>query len=116
MDNKNFAIGVLGITTVIFLIGLMIVHTQPRAAFASAGPGVQSGDYVIANGRFLHTEEDLLYVIDSVAQRLIAYRFDVGSRQSFSPTDGIDLATLRDRASAADAQPQPQPRRGRRRP
>jgi len=116
MDNKNFAIGVLGITTVILLVGLVIVNSQPRAAFASSGPGVESGDYVLANGQFLHTTEELLYVIDSVTQRLIAYRFDVTSRQSFSPTDGIDLALLRDRASATDAPSQKPPRRGRRRP
>ena len=113
MDNKNFAIGVLGITAVILLVGLLIVNSQPTPVFASAGPGIESGDYVLATGQFLHSDEHLLYIVDAVAQRLIAYRFDIRTRQAFSPTEGIDLAALRERA--ADAAPQQQqPRRGRR--
>ena len=114
MDNKNFAIGVLGITAVILLVGLLIVNSQPTPVFASAGPGIESGDYVLATGQFLHSDEHLLYIVDAVAQRLIAYRFDIRTRQSFSPTDGIDLAALRERAAEAAPQQQQQPRRGRR--
>ncbi len=110
MDNKNLTIGVLGITAVILLVGIIIVNSQPQPAVAAAGPGIQSGDYVLATVQFIHDEE-LLIVVDSVAQRLITYRFDTRSRQSFSPTDGHDLAALRERASTTD--PQPQPRRGR---
>lgn len=112
MDNKNITIGFLGITAVILLVGLIIVHSQPQPAFASAGPGIQSGDYVLATGQFL-PDEHLLYLIDAVAQRLIVYRFDTRSRRSFSPTDGIDLEALRTQTSPSDAQ-QPTRRGGRR--
>ena len=111
MDNKNLTIGVLSITAVILLVGLIIVHAQMPKAFASAGPGLESGDYVLATGQF-EPDEDLLYVVDAVAQRLVVYRFDVRSRQSFSPVDSIDLAALRDQAGTTKP-PAQQPRGGR---
>ena len=113
MDNKNFTIGVLSVTAVILLVGLVIVSARPQRAFASAGPGIEAGDYVLATGQFIQ-KEHLLYVLDAVAQRLIVYRFDARSRQSFGPTDGIDLTALRERAAASDPRNQQQPRRGRR--
>ncbi|MCK4660455.1 MAG: hypothetical protein KAV82_13115 [Phycisphaerae bacterium] len=111
MDNKNLTIAVLGITAVILLVGVIIVNSQPQPALASAGPGIESGDYILATGQFL-PDEHLLYVIDAVSQRMIVYRFDIRTRQSFSPTDGVDLALLREQAAQADPQ-QPQPRSGR---
>jgi hypothetical protein len=94
VDNKNLTIGVLSITAVILAVGLIIIHAQPRLAMAAAGPGVQAGDYVLATGEF-RTDEHLLYVTDSVAQRMIVYRLDYRNPNQFGPTDGVDLAALR---------------------
>jgi len=111
MDKRDFTIGALSITAVILLVGLIIVNAHPQPAFAKAGVGVESGDYVLATGAY-RIDEDLLYVIDAVAQLLIVYRFDVNTWQNFSPTDGVDLGALRKQGPDA-AMPQ-QPRRGRR--
>lgn len=117
MDKRDFSIGVLGITAVILLVGLVVVNTQPQPAlgFAGSGVGVESGDYVIASGSY-RVDEALLYVIDSVAQRLIVYRFDVNTFKSFSPTDGVDLGALREQGPDAAMPQQPRGRRGGRYP
>ena len=91
--DKNLAIGVLSITAMVLLVGLVIVSRQP-SAFAAAGPGIQTGDYILTTGQFL-PDEDLLYVVDAVQERLVVYRFDVRSRQSFAPVDSHDLAAMR---------------------
>lgn len=111
MDKRDFTIGVLSITAVILLVGLIMVNTAARPAFADAGVGVESGDYVLATGAH-RIDEDLLYVVDCVAQRLIVYRFDVDTWQNFSPTDGVDLAAVKQQGPGA-AIPE-QPRGGRR--
>ncbi|MCP4593568.1 MAG: hypothetical protein GY842_22755 [bacterium] len=116
MDNKSFAIGVLSITTVILLVGLLVIHSQPQPAFASAGPGIESGDYVVATGQFL-PDEHLLYVVDSISQRLVVYRFDVRSKKTFNLVHGEDLALLRERTASqqqSQQQTKPRTRRGRR--
>jgi hypothetical protein len=114
MDHKDFAIGVLSITATILVVGLILVTSQPPPALAAAGPGVQSGDYVLTTGQF-QVDEDLLYVLDATAQRMVVYRFDIRSRSSFAPVDGIDLAALREQAAPGQPQGQ-QPRRGGQRP
>ena len=112
MHSKNLIIGVLCTTAVILAVGLVVVSSHTRTAFAAAGPGVETGDFVLGNGQFLHTEEELFYVIDAVSQRMIVYRFDVQSRKSFSPTDGVDLAALRAKSAAGAQRPAAPSRRG----
>ena len=104
MDSKNFAIGILSTTAVILLVGLVVVHTRPDPAFA-AGMTTTSGDYVLTVGTATIGNEEVLYVIDAPAEKLIAYRFH-GARREIEVVAGVDLKELRDAAAAA-GQPQP---------
>lgn len=74
MDTKNFAIGVLAITATILLVGLVIVHTAPRPAFASEVSSY-GGDFTITVGRVTRDSE-LLYVVDNTTERLVVYGID----------------------------------------
>ena len=80
MDSKNFMIGVLSTTAVILFVGLVVIQTRPQPARAD-GMAVIRGDYSITVGALTRNDEDLLYIIDSVAQRLNTYRFDSRRKQ-----------------------------------
>ena len=83
MDNKNFAIGVLSITSIILLVGLLVIHARPEPAYA-IGMNAQGGDYLLITGQ-LQTSEELLYVIDGRSERMRIYRFDINRNQIQSP-------------------------------
>jgi hypothetical protein len=111
MDRRDFAIGVLSTTACILLVGIVIINTRPETAAAS-GMTTAGGDYLIAVGAVNQTE-DLMYVIDAAAERMIAYSFDSGRRTAVM-VHGVDLKQMR-AAAAGQPQPQtqPQPPRGR---
>lgn len=111
MDSRNFAIGILSTTAVILLVGLVIVHTRPNPVLAS-GMTTTSGDYVLTVGTTTIDNEEVVYVIDAPAEKLIAYRFD-GARREIQIVDGVDLNELRGAATAAGQQ-QPTGRKRRR--
>ena len=103
MDSKNFVIGILSTTAVILLAALVIIHTRPDPAFAS-GMTTTSGDYVLTVGTVSIGNEELLYVLDAPAEKLIAYRFD-GGRHEIQPIDALDLKPIRDSAKPPAQQP-----------
>lgn len=74
LDSRTFAIGVLSITAVILMVGLVLVSTTPRTANASE-VSTNAGDYTIGVGRVMRDAE-LLYVIDNIMQRMLVYGFN----------------------------------------
>lgn len=94
MDNKNFAIGVLSTTAVILFVGLVVIHTRPAPALAD-GMTVRGGDYEMTVGALDQTDEELVYVVDSTQQRMIAYRFNTNNER-IEIVGGVDLAEIRD--------------------
>ncbi len=111
MDNKNFAIGILSTTAIILFVGLTVIHTRPAPVLAD-GMTVRGGDYEMTVGALDQTDEELVYIIDSGQQRMIAYRFNTNSER-IEIAAGMDLANLRDQANTN--QP-PVSRKSRRRP
>lgn len=112
MDNKNFAIGVLSVTAVMMLVGLIVISARPEPAYA-AGMAVSSSDYVLVVGKLTGTEE-LLYVIDGPAQRMGVYGFDA-ARREIRLSDGVELGKYMEQAeAAAPKQPTNPPPKGRR--
>ncbi len=107
MDTKNFAIGVLSITAVILLTGLLIISTQPQPAYASS-MNSQGGDYILTTGQ-LQPNQEVLYVIDAGSKKMIVYGYDL-SRKTITPSAPIDLSKLP--GSGADADPAQQPQQG----
>ena len=115
MDSKNFAIGILSTTAAILLVGVLIIHSRPSPALAS-GVTETGGNYVLTVGTYTINDEELLFVIDSSALKMITYRFHTGKGE-IQIADAIDLQQMRD-ATAAAAQPSKPTtkRRGGRRP
>lgn len=106
MDSKTFMIGVLSTTATILFATLVIIGTRPSGAQAS-GMTASGGEYVLTVGLDASADEELVYIIDSVARRLIVYRFD-SARQEIQIAQGIELKDL-DRDENQRGQP---PRRG----
>lgn len=100
MDSRNFTIGVLSTTAAVFLSALVIINSRPDPALAS-GMTAAGGEYVLTVGLDASADEELVYVIDSVAERLIVYRFDA-VRQEIRIAQGIELSDLREAAGKAD--------------
>ncbi len=111
MDNKNFAIGILSTTATILFVGLVVIHTRPAAVLAD-GMTTRGGDYEMTVGAVIKRDEELVYIINTPRQRMIAYRFNANTNQ-IDVYQGVDLAEIRAQAGGKQQQPQ---RRGRRRP
>ncbi len=108
MTSKDFAIGVLSTTAVILLVGLLVILSRPTTAFAS-GMTASVGRYVLTVGNVQIGNEELLYVLDTADQKMIAYRFN-GAQKKIVPVWGDDLA------KSDDNTPTKGPKKGRRRP
>lgn len=110
MDSRNFAIGILSTTAMILLVGLFIIHTRPQPAFAS-GLTTTNGDYVITVGTTTINDEELVYVIDAPAEKMMAYRFRAGQNE----IQRVDLINLGDMRKSTNQPPSKNPKkRGRR--
>ena len=88
-----FAIGILSTTATILLVGLFMVHGQPESVRAD-GMTVSGGDYILTVGSYSDRDEDLLYVIDAPAEKMLVYRFD-HARKRIEIVQGVDLAEMR---------------------
>jgi len=108
MDTKNFTIGVLSTTATILLVGLMVIHTRPNPVFAD-GMSVSGGDYVLTVGANDETDEEFIFVIDTSANKIIAYRFDA-RRGQIEIVFGKDLAQLQDPSNQQSPVNQPRNR------
>ena len=91
MDSKNFAIGVLTTTAAILLVGVLVIHSQSSPALAS-GMTTDGGKYVMTVGA-IEPAEDLVFVINATAQKMIVYRFDVG-RSQIMRVERVDLKKM----------------------
>ena len=111
MDSKNFAIGVLSTTAVILLVGVLIIHSQSSPAHA-AGMTTAGGKYVMTVGA-IEPAEDLVFVINSTAQKMHMYRFNVG-QSKIQRVERVDLKRMVD--GAAKAAKKKGKKRGRGRP
>lgn len=103
MDNKNFAIGLLSTTAVILFVGLAVIHSRPASVHAD-GMTVRGGDYEITVGALDQEDEELVYVIDSSQQRMIAYRFN-SNTERIDIVTGVELANLREQAAPGAKNP-----------
>jgi len=105
VDNKNLGIGVLTITATILLAGNVLVCTRPEPAYAS-GMTVSGGDYILTVGRVKSTPpqfpEDLLYVVDTAVDKMVAYYFDARTGK-IRPISPIDLKQVSSRVSGEPA-------------
>jgi hypothetical protein len=91
MDRKDFAIGILSTTAVILSVTLIFLLRTPQTAVAS-GMGDRGGDYIMLSGQ-MWSDEELLYVVDTAKDRMIAYRFDRRQNQ-IVVAQGTDLEKL----------------------
>jgi hypothetical protein len=90
MNSKDMTIGILSTTAVILLVGVMIIHSRPAPALAS-GMTASGGDYTLSVGSVSINDEELLFVINRSAQKMIVYRYDARQRQ-LHINQRVDLA------------------------
>jgi len=88
MNSKDMAIAVLSTTSVVLLVGLLVVNMMPSPAFGS-GMTAKAGKYIITVGVGSTNNEEYVYVTDTSSDRIGVYRF-AGNRIELSA--GIDLA------------------------
>ncbi len=103
VDSKDFVIGILSTTAAILLVGVLIINTRPEPAWAD-GMTTAGGAYVLTVGGVSIADEEHLYVLDTPAERLVAYRFNA-SRQQIEIAQGIELTDLRRAAAQSTSQP-----------
>lgn len=111
MDSKNFAIGVLSTTAVVLLVGVLIIHSQSSSALAS-GMTTEGGKYVMTVGS-IEPAEELVFVINATAQKMIAYRFDVGQSRIMRG-ERVNLKRMVDNAAKSGKKKGKGKKRGRR--
>ncbi len=99
MSGKDFAIGILSVTAVILLTGLIIVHAVlPRQAMAF-GQNAAGGDYLVTTSQ-LDQGSELLVILDTATDRMNVYLFNsqLGQVELLQPPIQIDkLPEARDR-------------------
>lgn len=98
MDSKNFAIGILSTTAMILLVGVLIIHSQSSSAIAS-GMTTDGGKYVMTVGS-IEPSEELVFIINSTAQKMHIYRFVVG-QSKIDRVGTVDLRKMADGAAKA---------------
>ncbi len=80
MNTKDFTIGVLTVTAVILLTGLIIIHAvAPREAKAF-GQNAGAGDYLVTTTQYTKWIE-LLVVFDTAQLKMNAYVFNTQTGQ-----------------------------------
>lgn len=91
-DNRNLAIGVMVITAVVLLVGIVLSGPVGPDRALAIGQLDRGGDYIMLTGQFSPNSE-LLYITDAAAQRLNVYGYNPSNRQ-FVIWDSIDLTQL----------------------
>ena len=109
VDSRDFAIGVLSITAMILLVGVILVSMQPASTIAS-GMTVTAGSYTMTVGQAASVDEEFLYVFDGPAEKMIVYRFNT-TQQTIDVVQGIDLSGLRAPAAGQAKRPRNKGRR-----
>lgn len=75
MNGRDFAIGVLSVTAVILLTGLIIVHAVTPQAALGLGQNAAAGDYLATTSQ-LDEGTELLFLLDTAAERMNVYGFN----------------------------------------
>lgn len=86
MNGKDFAIGILSVTAVILLTGLIIVHALlPQSAMAF-GQNAAAGDYLVTTSQ-LNDRTELVVIVNTDTEQLNVYFFDpqLGQIQLLQP-------------------------------
>jgi hypothetical protein len=88
MNTKDFAIGILSVTAIILLVGLLLLQAAPQPVLASGQSGTV-GSFVVTT---THVDEqcELLCILDTGAQRLNVYQLEPTSNQ-LMPLRSIDV-------------------------
>ncbi len=95
MNTKDMTIAVLSTTSVVLLVGILVVNMLPSQALG-AGMTAKAGKYVVTVGVGSTDNEEYLYIMDTSSERVGVYRF-VGNRIQLSA--GMDLAPLAKKSS-----------------
>ena len=91
MSGKDFVIGVLSVTAVILLTGLVIIHAvRPEPALAF-GQSASAGGYLVTTSQ-LNPDAELLLILDTAAEKMSVYAFNVqlGRVEMLQPPIAID--------------------------
>ncbi len=60
-DNQNLTIGVLSITAVVLLVGVLVTLAGGQNEALAIGQTARGGDYVVATGQFTQNSELVYY-------------------------------------------------------
>lgn len=111
--NQNLAIGILSVTAVVLLVGLLVVSAVQDRALAG-GMSDRGGDYILVTMQFNRGTENLV-VTDAATKRILVYGYDIGSKR-VDVWSGVDLARLQEQPGAGRRPGEAPPRGGRRNP
>ncbi|MCG8404610.1 MAG: hypothetical protein MI923_05370 [Phycisphaerales bacterium] len=90
--TKNLTIGVLTITAVILLVGVILTTSSPRNQAWAFGQIDRGGDYIMMTGQFTENQE-LVYITDAAAKRMNVYSY-VPTRRDLILWETVDLTRL----------------------
>lgn len=76
MTNKDYAIGILSVTAVILLVGVLLLNVGPVPRAYAYGQCSTGGDYLVATSQ-LDEMAELLYVLDAASEQMNVYAFNV---------------------------------------
>ena len=79
IDAKTFAIGVLSITACILFVGLILIITQPKSAYA-IGQNDRGGDYIMLTQQLTNSQEGCV-IIDAASRQLNMYALNGSNKQ-----------------------------------
>ena len=88
-DNMKLSIGVLSITAVVLLVGVILTTVGGQNQALAIGQLDRGGDYIVVTGQFSQNSE-LVYVVDSAARRMNMYSYNKTRRQIVA-WDTVDL-------------------------
>jgi hypothetical protein len=75
MSRKDFAIGVLSVTAVVLLTGLIIVQAMAPQQAMAFGQSAGSGDFLVTTSQ-VNDYVELLIVLDTAQMKMNAYIFN----------------------------------------
>lgn len=105
VDARTFAIGVLGVTACILLVGIVLLASSPAPSYAT-GMNDRSGDYILLTQQLTTTNEGVI-VIDAASKQLVMYAFD----QNANRIEMLGRFKLDKLRKPADAEREEQPKR-----
>jgi hypothetical protein len=75
MNNKDFTIGILSVTSVILLAAFLILQSLPARPVQASGEGGTAGQYVVTTG-FVDEQCEIFSILDTTTMRLNFYQLD----------------------------------------